>query len=200
MQSQEHRHQGFWPRFAQLYLRIVGWQLAGIVPDIPKFVLIAAPHTSSWDVPVMLMVRLALGVRLSWMGKAELFRFPFGGFFRMLGGIPVYRSERNNMVQQMVDHFNNNEHLYLAVAPEGSRGYRDHWKSGFYHIARGANVPIVFGFIDYKRKTSGVGPMLLPTGDINADMAVIREFYEPLGALNPEMKGPIVLAEQKQTA
>ena len=163
MQPQAHFKQGFWPRFARLYLRVVGWELEGTLPDIPKFVLIAAPHTSSWDVPVMLMVRLAFAVRLSWMGKAELFRPPFNGFFRMLGGIPVYRDRRNNMVQQMVEHFNDSEYLYLAIAPEGSRERREHWKSGFYHIAMGAHVPLVFGFIDYKRKTSGIGPTFMPT-------------------------------------
>jgi 1-acyl-sn-glycerol-3-phosphate acyltransferase len=151
--------------------------------------VIAAPHTSNWDLPVLLSLAFALGVKASWLGKHTLFRRPFGFLFRWMGGIPVYRSASKNMVAQSVEMFRNSEKLILTIPPEGTRSKVSYWKSGFYYIALGAEVPIAMAFIDYKRKTSGVGPTLYPTGDIEADMEVIRNFYANVTAKYPDKAG-----------
>ena len=187
-------------RLARLFIRLVGWRLVGELPDTKHWVLIAAPHTSNLDTPIMLAGAFGFGVPLSWMVKAELVRGPLGFLLRALGGIPIDRGQRSNTVQQMVDLFRVRPEFYLAISPEGTRKRRDYWKSGFYHIAVGAGVPIVFGFIDYYRREVGVGPFLVPTGDLEADMRVIREFYERIGARYPDKKGPIVLPEQVERA
>jgi len=168
-----------------LYLRLTGWTLEGTIPDTPKWVMIAAPHTTNWDFPVMLSVAFAFKVRLSWMGKTALFKWPFGAFFRYLGGIPVNRSKSENTVQRTVQVFNEVEALVLAIPPEGTRRKVRTWRTGFYHIAHGANVPIALGFIDYERKASGVGPIIQPTGDIDIDMKEIQAFYATVKAKYP---------------
>ena len=187
-------------RLARLFIRLIGWRLAGALPDTRHWVLIAGPHTSNLDAPIMLGGALAFGVPLSWMVKAELVRGPLGFLLRAVGGIPIDRGQRSNTVQQMIDLFRTRPEFYLAISPEGTRKRRDYWKSGFYHIAVGAGVPIVFGFIDYRTREVGVGPFLVPTGDLEADMRVIRDFYEPIGARYPDKKGPIILPEQVERA
>ena len=144
----------------------------------------------------MLAAAVVLGVPLSWLGKAEIFRGPLAPLLRAVGGIPIDRTQRSNTVQQMVDLFRSRPEFYLALSPEGTRKRSATWKSGFYHIAVGAGVPIVFGFIDYRRRQVGVGPFLVPTGDIEADMRVIRDFYEPIVPRYPHKKGSMVLPEQ----
>ncbi len=186
-------------RLVRLLLRLVGWQVVGTLPDTRHWVLIGAYHTSNLDTVLMLAAAVALGVPLSWIAKAELFRgplAPFAPLFRSAGAIPIDRSQRSNTVQQMVELFRTRPEFYLALSPEGTRKRSEHWKSGFYHIAVGAGVPIVFGFIDYGRREVGVGPFLVPSGDIEADMRVIRDFYEPIQPRYPDKKGPIVLPEQ----
>jgi 1-acyl-sn-glycerol-3-phosphate acyltransferase len=162
---------------ALLLLKVTGWRKAGVLPAEPKYVMIAAPHTSNWDLPVMLMLAFVLGARVFWMGKDALFRRPFGTLFRWLGGIPVDRSKSNNAVEQAIQNFRDRESFVLLVAPEGTRKRVTHWKTGFYHIARGAGVPIVLGFLDYRRKVGGIGPVITPSGGIEADMDTIRQFY-----------------------
>ena len=162
---------------AMLVLKLAGWRVQGRLPDTPRFVLIAAPHTSNWDLPLTLFIAFALKARIYWMGKAAIFRPPFRGFFKWLGGIPIDRSRANNVVAQSIAQFAANERLILTVPPAGTRKRVMYWKSGFYHIANGARVPIVLGFLDYRRRVGGIGPMVTPTGDIEADMRVIREFY-----------------------
>ncbi|MEZ6187149.1 MAG: lysophospholipid acyltransferase family protein [Planctomycetota bacterium] len=162
----------------RLYLRVAGWSVAGEVPPDPKFVMIAAPHTSNWDFPYMIAISYALGVRLRWLGKASLFRFPFGIFMRGMGGIPVDRSKRNNLVDQVADAFARHERLIVTVPAEGTRaGGTGYWKSGFYRMAQAAGVPIALGFLDFTNKRGGIGPMIVPTGDVQADMDRIRAFY-----------------------
>lgn len=172
-------------RLSGLYLRLTGWTLEGTIPDTPKWVMIAAPHTTNWDFPVMLAVAFAFKIRLSWLGKSTLFKWPFGAFFRYLGGIPVNRSRSENTVQRTVQLFNEAEALVMAIPPEGTRRKVRTWRTGFYHIAHGANVPIALGFIDYERKASGVGPIIQPTGDIDIDMKEIQAFYATVKAKYP---------------
>jgi 1-acyl-sn-glycerol-3-phosphate acyltransferase len=172
---------------ASSFLKAFGWRLEGRLPDVDKMVVIAAPHTSNWDLPILLSLAFALRAKASWLGKHSLFRWPLGFLFRWMGGIPVYRSASQNMVAQSVEMFRNSEKLILTIPPEGTRGKVSHWKTGFYYIALGAETPIAMGFIDYKRKAVGVGPTLYPTGDIEADMEIIRNFYVNVTAKYPEL-------------
>ena len=161
-------------------LNIFKWRTEGQLPEIPKFVMVAAPHTSNWDFPLMMLIIFKLRGKLYWMGKDAIFRKPFEGFFKWLGGIPVDRSRSNNVVSQMVDQFNAMDRLILTIAPAGTRKHVERWKSGFYHIALGANVPVVLGFLDYQRKLGGIGPVIPLSGDMERDFRDIRAFYAPI--------------------
>ena len=160
-------------------LSLSGWQLAGQLPaEAPKCVLIAAPHTSNWDLPYTLMVAFALRLNIRWMGKQQLFRWPFGGVMRWLGGIAVDRSQSTNLVAASARAIRETDGtLCLVVPPEGTRSKTRQWKTGFYWIAHEAGVPIVMAYMDYPRKLSGLGPVFTPSGDIEADMAVIKAYY-----------------------
>ena len=183
---------------AIILLRIFGWRRAGQVPDAPKFVMIAAPHTSNWDFPVGLAIILAFKAKMYWLGKEPIFRWPFGTFFKWLGGIPVSRSKSGDVVAQSVQAFNEQVRMMMVVAPEGTRKKANHWKTGFYYIAMGANVPLVMGFVDYVRKEGGFGPTLMPTGDIEADMEKIRAFYENITAKNPDKSTPAMISTRNK--
>lgn len=189
---------GIW--FARLFLWINGWKPEGERPSAPRFVLIAAPHTSNWDLAYLLALATVFGVKVSWMGKYQLFRAPFGGLMRRLGGIPIVRHERKNMVAQMIDALRGPQPLALTVPVEGTRSRVEFWKSGFYHIARGAQVPIVLGFLDYARKRGGFGPALVPSGDLRADMDRIRAFYADKIGKYPADFGPVRLREEESGA
>jgi 1-acyl-sn-glycerol-3-phosphate acyltransferase len=181
---------------AELFLRITGWETEGQRPTATKFVLIAAPHTSNWDLAYLLALAMRYGVRPRWMGKHTLFRGPMGPVMRALGGIPVRRHGRGNLVQQMAHAFTEHEALCLTVPPEGTRGWVPYWKSGFYHIARTAQVPIVLGYLDFARRRGGFGPELHPTGDLKADMDLIRAFYADKVGKYPECFGEVRLREE----
>lgn len=175
------------------YLRAIGWKWEGERPDEPKMVLIAAPHTSNWDLPHMLAFAFIFDVPLSWMGKHSLFRGPGKWLFSALGGVPVDRRAPQGLVAQVAEVFASRERMVLAVPPEGTRGRAEYWKSGFYHIAVAAEVPILMGFLDFGRKRGGYGPLLWPSGDIKADMDEIRAFYSDKQGRYPEDFGPIRL-------
>lgn len=178
---------------ADTILRIIRWRIEVVAPPGEKYVLIGAPHTSNFDFIFMLLLVYSTGLKLNWVGKHTLFRKPFGRLMRALGGIPVDRRTKNRFVQQMVDIFNRNERLILAIAPEGTRGKSQYWRTGFYHIAHGAGVPIVFGYIDYRQKVVGIGPSMFPSGDIDADFPQIREFYRTKSGRRPELQGEILI-------
>jgi 1-acyl-sn-glycerol-3-phosphate acyltransferase len=179
-----------------LFLRITGWKAEGGRPAAQRFVLIAAPHTSNWDLAFLLAFAQKYGIRVSWMGKQSLFRGPMGWAMRRLGGIPVRRERTNDLVAQMADVILESDAIALTVPAEGTRGYTPHWKSGFYHIARTAQVPVVLGFLDYERRRGGFGPALLLTGDVRADMDEIRAFYADKRGRFPENVGQIRLKEE----
>jgi 1-acyl-sn-glycerol-3-phosphate acyltransferase len=181
---------------ARVFLALRGWRAEGRAPEVDKFVLIAAPHTSNWDLAYLLALAQVFGVRVSWMGKHTLFRWPMGWIMTRLGGIPVRRHQRENVVKQMAEAFRASRALALTVPPEGTRGYRDHWKSGFYHIAREAHVPIVMGYLDYARKRGGFGPHLFPTGNVQRDMDEIRRFYTDKTGKYPQCFSRVRLAEE----
>ena len=172
-------------------LKMLGWKIINNLPDDKKYMLIAAPHTSNWDFPLGLMVKFSEKIKLNYLGKGALFDSPFGWFFRALGGIPVYRKKRLNMVDQMVQAFNERDEMILAMSPEGTRSYLDYWKSGFYHIAHKAKVPIAMGTLDFGNKQVRLGNSFMPTGDIQADMKIIRAFFEGVKGKKPENQGPI---------
>ena len=176
---------------SRFILKILGWKVINELPDDKKYMLIAAPHTSNWDFPLGLLVKFSEKVKLNYLGKGALFDSPFGWFFRALGGIPVYRKKRLNMVDQMVQAFNERDEMILAMSPEGTRSYLDYWKSGFYHIAHKANVPIAMGTLDFGNKMVRLGNAFMPSGDIQEDMKIIRAFFEGVKGKKPENQGPI---------
>lgn len=180
----------------KLALGTVGWRTEGDVPNVPKYVLIAAPHTSNWDLILMLLCGMVFDVWPSWAGKHTLFTSPLGPLLRSLGGIPIDRRAAHNMVDQLAAMFSERQELVLAVPPEGTRGLAPHWKSGFYYIALTAGVPICLGYLDFGRKRGGLGPLIYPTGDVRADMDKIRAFYKDMRGRYPEKQGPIRLAAE----
>jgi len=162
---------------SMLLLKIIGWKAIGKELEKQRFVLIGAPHTSNWDFPLMLMVVLKLRLRVFWLGKHTLFSFPFGWLMRWLGGIPINRSKSHNVVNEIVGHYRNNEDLVVLVPPERTRSKVDNWKTGFYHIANNAGVPILLGYVDAGNKEAGLADFYNPSGDLEADMLEIRAFY-----------------------
>ena len=163
---------------ARLILKILGWKMQGELPYVKKYVMIAVPHTSNWDFFYGLLMILYFKNEVYWMGKKQIFRFPFGGIMKWFGGIPVDRSRSNNLVQSTIDEFNRRDSLIVVIPPEGSRSKVDSWRTGFYYIASGAGVPILPGFLDYKKKLAGYGPLIYLSGDMEEDMLRIKEFYK----------------------
>jgi len=178
---------------ALVLLKMLGWRISGQLPAEQKYVLIVAPHTSNWDLFYGILLAFALKLDARYIAKKELFRGPFSGLMTWSGAIPVDRSSHHHIVDQMASGFNRHEHFVLALAPEGTRHKTDCWKSGFYHIALDARVPILLAFIDYSKKTGGAGPMIFPTGDLEKDMAAIREFYAGVQGRRPEKTSPVVI-------
>ena len=159
-------------------LKITGWHTCGEPLAYQRCVLIGAPHTSNWDFPLMLMVVLKLKLRVFWMGKHTLFPFPFGWFMQWLGGIPIDRSAAHNVVNETVKKFAEHEQLIVLVPPEGTRKKVTRWKTGFYHIACNASVPILLGYINAPLREAGFADFFTPTGDLEKDFAQIRDFYK----------------------
>ena len=155
--------------------------------------MLGYPHTSNWDVPLGLLVFKSLGVRLHWVGKDSLFKWPMGMLIKKLGGVPVDRSKSQNFVQQVIDIYNKFENMVIALSPEGTRGFTEYWRTGFYHIACGANVPIATAFLDYKNKVGGFGPLIWPTGNIEKDLERMKEFYYDMKGKFVENMGKIQL-------
>jgi 1-acyl-sn-glycerol-3-phosphate acyltransferase len=181
------------------WIRTFGWQIAGGAPAVQKAVVVAAPHTSNWDLPFTLAVAWSLDLDIRWVGKHTLFEKPiWGSFLRSLGGIGVDRRKNSDAVKAIADLMNQHERLLLIVPPEGTRGVAKRWKTGFYWIAVESGVPIVLGFLDYSRKRAGLGDLLHPTGDIVADFARLREFYADVKGKFPDRQGEVSLGELEQ--
>jgi 1-acyl-sn-glycerol-3-phosphate acyltransferase len=169
-----------------LSLRAAGWRIEGSFPDIPKFVLIVAPHTSNWDFPVGLLAMFTLRLKLSYLAKHTLFWWPLGPFMRWAGGVPVNRSVHADRVRDAVEEFRQRDAMILVVTPEGTRKRVPKWKTGFYRIAVGAQAPIVPVSFDYSRRVVTISPPFAPTGNIDADIAALRGMYRKEMAKNPE--------------
>ncbi len=168
------------------FLKLTGWKVEGsLPPEGSKSVFIAAPHTSNWDLPYTLMVCFALNLNVYWMGKSGIFKWPFGGIMRWLGGISVNREQSTNLVAASAQAIADADgSVQLIVPPEGTRGKTRHWKTGFYYIALQAKVPIVMAYMDYSQKKSGLGPLFYPSGNIEKDMIAIKAFYAPVKGKN----------------
>ncbi len=184
------------PRTCAMLLNSLGWSLDNDNAGVDKYVLVCAPHTSNWDFPLGLAGSWALQLDANWIGKHTLFRKPYGWFFRAVGGTPVDRRQASDLIEQMTDLFNRSERMILALAPEGTRSKTDHWKSGFYHIARAARVPIAMAYLDYGKKQLGIGGGFSPTDDIQETFQRIREFYKDRKGKFPE-KASLIQPRQK---
>ncbi len=170
-----------------LILRIGGWRVVGELPQNKKYVAIAAPHTSNWDFPLFMALVGYKKMRIRFLGKHTLFKGFFGRLFYWLGGIPVNRSSplAGDVIEQAIHVFKEADELILGIAPEGTRSNVSKWKSGFYRIAVAADVPIAQAYIDTRRKEIGFGPMFIPTGDLEKDLAAIRQFYSDKIGIRP---------------
>ncbi len=176
---------------SRFILRLFGWKIVGQPPSEPKFVLIGAHHTSNWDLPLAMLVLWALEIDARWVAKHTIFRGPAAWFFRRMGGVPLNRETTENFVESVVEEFDRRDEFVLVIAPEGTRSRVDFWRTGFYYIALQARVPIAWGFVDFMRKGGGVGPLLWPSGDLEADLAKMREFYAEKTGKRPEKHGEI---------
>ena len=170
-------------------LRTAGWGFEGAFPDLPKFIVAVAPHTSNWDFIVGVLARRALGLEAYFLGKHTLFTPPLGWLMRWLGGTPVRRDVAGGVVQQVVEKFQTHDAFVLGLAPEGTRKRVTTWRTGFYHIARGAGIPIVPVTFDYGRRRIVAAPPVVPTGDLDADLAPMRTFFAAATPLKPEGAG-----------
>lgn len=172
-----------------------GWAVEGKAIEPRKFVVIAAPHTSNWDFVYFIGAAEGLNLNLSFMGKTSLFRWPFRRMMHEMGGIPVDRGKSGNYVDLMVAEFAKRAEFMLTIAPEGTRGKVRQWRTGFYHIAMGAKVPLVCGLMDYRRKVVGLGPAIWPTGDYARDMEQVTAFYSQCTPKYPERGNASAISE-----
>jgi 1-acyl-sn-glycerol-3-phosphate acyltransferase len=180
----------------RLLLGIMGWKVEGEVPPGSKFILIGAPHTSNWDFPIGLATIYVFRMRVTWVGKDTLFKWPFGWFMRWLGGIGVDRGHPAGVADHLANSIKDADSMVLVITPSGTRGKREYWKSGFYRIALAANVPLLCGALDYKSKTAHIGLSFKPSGDLKNDMDRIRDYYREMSAAYPENSTPIRLREE----
>lgn len=177
---------------AKLILKIGGWEMAGEFPAEKRAVVIAAPHTSNWDGFWALVYKVAMQLDIHFFAKRSLFWFPLNILLRALGGIPLDRKRAGSAVDQAIEMFRTSESFYFGLAPEGTRSHADHWKSGFYRIAEGADVPVILGFLDYGKRRIGFGPVLRLSGDWHKDLDFCREFYKDIRGRHPEKAGPVI--------
>jgi 1-acyl-sn-glycerol-3-phosphate acyltransferase len=183
---------------ARFLLRLGGWTAVGGPPEYPKAVLIAAPHTSNWDGYWGIVYKVAVKLDVHWFAKESLFWFPLGALLRAFGGIPLDRKRAGSAVDLAIAMYRESERFYFALAPEGTRSKTQFWKTGFYRIAVGADVPVVLGFFDYGRKRLGLGPPLTLTGDQQQDLEALRAFYSDITGRWPDKTGPIEFPPQRK--
>ena len=177
-------------------LKCTGWKTEGNKPDLDRYVIIAAPHTSNWDFIYTLCFAFVYKLTPQIMMKNAWFRWPLGPLFRWLGALPIDRTRSRNVVAQSIEAFGQRPKMELVVPPAGTRKKVQYWKTGFYHIACGAGVPIALGFLDYDRKVGGFGPLFYPTGDIEQDMIAIREFYHPISGKYPKQESHVLVRSE----
>jgi 1-acyl-sn-glycerol-3-phosphate acyltransferase len=172
---------------SKLILKLNGWKIIGGIPSgVKKCVVIVAPHTSMWDFVWGRLAYWQLGVKVKFLIKKEVFVFPYKRLLIRLGGIPVDRGKSSNLVEEVAKLFKQHDSLFITITPEGTRHYASHWKKGFYYIALKAKVPIALGILDYKKKEGGIGMIMNPSGDFEADFKFIEDFYRGRGAKHPQ--------------
>ncbi len=174
--------------------RAQGWQAVSHGPIPKKAIIIAAPHTSNWDFLYFVGLTRDLGIAPSFMAKRELFRWPLGRFMRDMGGVQINREAGGNYVQAMIDEFARRDEFLLTIAPEGTRRSVAQWRTGFYHIAMGAGVPLIVGMMDYAKKMGGLAQAFMPTGDYAADMMLIEDYYRNTTPRHPAKAMQSILA------
>jgi 1-acyl-sn-glycerol-3-phosphate acyltransferase len=175
------------PTISKFVLRLMGWHTNAVLPEsITQAVVIVAPHTSYWDFVIGRMTFWSSRLHIRVLIKKEVFFFPLGGLLRHLGGVPVARGKKNNLIDDVTELFRNDPFMVVVITPEGTRRKVRQWKKGFYYIAMEAKVPIALAFIDYATKTGGIGPLFYPTGDYEKDIVVIQDFYRGKTGRHPE--------------
>lgn len=180
-------------RICQKLLSLKGWSLDTELPATSRYILILYPHTSNWDFIYGMLAKGALGVPFRWMGKKEMFHWPLRTLYQAMGGIPVDRSNPQGLLDAIQTQYEQESDLVIALTPEGTRSFRPYWKSGFYRLAQQANLPIALGYIDYRHKRLGIGPLIQISGDQNSDLTAIRDFYQHVHGKYPEKSAPIKL-------
>jgi len=180
-----------WRRALLGLLRLFGWKSSFVWPPEPKGIILVYPHTSNWDFPIGLTFRIGHDLPANWVGKTEMFPRPFRGLLERLGGIPVDRSRATGFVDALVQEYQRRDWMWVAITPEGTRSYTDHFKSGFYQLALAADVPVALAYIDYGSRTVGMDTYVRFTGDEQRDLDVIREFYSTKRGFRPELAGDI---------
>ena len=168
--------------FGRAALGLLRWRVEGEIPDLPKFVIAVAPHTSNWDFVVGAAAMFALDLKISFLGKHTLFRGPFAAVLRWMGGIPVDRSSPHGVVSESIAAFGRRERCVLAIAPEGTRKRVERFRTGFLHIARGARVPVLLAALDYGTRRVRLGPLMVPGEDVEADRERIEAYFAPIRA------------------
>ena len=174
-----------------ILFNLLGWKVPNDFPSsIDKYIIIAAPHTSNWDFPIAVLYKFAKGIDIKFIGKHTLFKPPFGFMFRAMGGIPVNRSTSKNMVQSIIDIFNEKDKFIFALSPEGTRKKVSKWKTGFYHVAKGANVPIVMATLDFENKQILINDPYYVTGDQKVDFEYFHNYFKEVKGKNPDQFDP----------
>lgn len=184
-------------KISQLILKVIGWKLDDESPQHHRYVLIAYPHTSNWDFIIGMLAMWGMKMPLNWVAKHSMFWGPFGPLFKAIGGIPLNREKSVGFIQKNIDLFEQREEFVLGLMPEGTRSKTSHLKSGFYHIASGANVPVALAYLDYKNKVVGVGKVIELSGDIDADFEVIKVFYQDKTACKPENASDLIISASR---
>ncbi len=184
-------------RLSRIILKLLGWQLEEQQPEIHKYVLIAYPHTSNWDFILGMLAKWAMGMPLNWVAKHSMFRGPFRPLFIAMGGVPLDRSKTSGFIQNNIELFEQRECFVLGLMPEGTRSKTERLKTGFYHIAHGASVPLALAYLDYKHKTLGVGKVMETCGDIDKDFLLIKDFYQNRTGCNPQNQSELVIEKKK---
>jgi len=185
---------------SRLILKLIGWKLDERVPETQSYVIIGYPHTSNWDFILGMLAKWGMGLPINWVAKHSMFWGPFKPMFIAMGGVPLNREKTTGFIQKNIELFAQREQFILGLMPEGTRSKTDHWKTGFYHIAHGANVPIALAYLDYKNKVIGIGEVMHPSGDIHADFEIIKTFYQDKIGYRPEYQSDMKIVVADKTA
>jgi 1-acyl-sn-glycerol-3-phosphate acyltransferase len=173
--------------FSKYILHLWGWKVVGNIPDEKKMIVVSVPHTSNWDFIIGRLFMYSVGLKPKLLMKKELFFFPLGWFLRKVGGIPVDRKQKNDIIDRMVYEFEHADNLVLVITPEGTRKKVSEWKKGFYYIAASAHIPVVPGYFDYKKKTIGIGEPFFVSENIESDINRIKEFVKDVTPKYPHL-------------